>query len=147
MDKLFEIDHPHHKSYQSIVETIENIDDVPVETLRIVVFSRIISDLGIQPQLSTCAFCGLNLSSTEGIVYDEQGEFYHTRCFEGENIILPNTIKYLKLNFTKNLSYVCKIKVAPEVLQQAKEYFLKNFIWHFGTNNANRVLFDIDNHE
>ncbi len=147
LDKLFETDHPHRKSYQSIIETIENIGNVPVEILRIVFLSRIISDLGIQPQLSTCTFCGLELSAAEDTVYDEQGEFYHARCLKRGSAILPNTIKYLKLIFTKNLAYICKVKVTPEVSKQAKEYLLKNYIWHFGTNNVNRVLFDIDNHE
>lgn len=123
LDKIFETDHPHPKSYQSIIETIENIDNVSVETLRIVFLSRIVSDLGIQPQLSTCALCGLELSAVKGIVYDEQGEFYHASCLEGGDAVLPNTIKYLKLISAKNLTYICKIKVASEVMLQAKNIF------------------------
>lgn len=147
LDKLFETDHPHRVSYETIVEMIENIADTPVSTLRLIFLSRIMSDLGVQPNLSSCASCEAEFLADDQIIYDERGEFYHASCLEYGEKILPNTIKYLKLIFTKNLAYIAKVKVNDKIEKQAREYLLKNFTWHFGTNSASKVLFELGNHE
>jgi DNA repair protein RecO (recombination protein O) len=147
LDKLYEASHPHQPTYETIVELLQEANARPIKILQIYFLSKIIADLGLQPDLQKCAVCQLEFLSDDEIVYDQQGELCHKKCCDAGEEISKDAVKYLRLVFSKKIDFILKVRADKKAVEQSNGYLTKNMAWHFGANKINKVLFELANDE
>lgn len=132
VNKLFELDQPHRKTYALLCEIVENLNETSVKLNGVVFWAKLSEDLGIRPNLNTCLVCKDSINSRDDLCFNEEGEIFHRHCRDLSRKISTDTVKFIKLLLDKDLFFIRRIKASTNVLTEAEDYFETYFVWHFG---------------
>lgn len=128
--KLYHEDEPYVDTFRALVDLIRSSAESKNQLNFLVFLKHVISDLGINPELKNCIFCGEKITADDEFDFNLKGGMAHRRCDSGDR--LPCSIsagKFLRLLFTSN-EVGQGSRISDAVF--AESYFiLKSYLgWH-----------------
>ena len=141
VDKVFERDEPHPETYAALVRSIRLVSDGDFQLPFLVFLARVISDLGLGPELFDCLKCRGKICAQDKTAFSPRGGVLHTGCSLDETVAISNNeIKFLRLIFNGPFEKIIKARVDKKIFIKVFKIVKQYFDWHFGEILSDKIL-------
>lgn len=141
IDKLFEQDEPHAKTYETLREATQNISSGEDQLVFLALLINVICDLGLKPELYKCIVCSKKIGDSGQLVFDGASGVCHAKCATGEaKKIGRDEIKLLRLLFNVPYNKISQAHVDSKVFEKVYKIALSSLEWNFGKILPEEVL-------
>ena len=127
-----------YKLYLLSMDKINNNYNPRIIT--IILRLKLLEFLGISPILDRCATCG----SKHNIITISSyfGGHLCKYCYRNEKLVLPNTIKLIRMLYLVDISKITKLEIKEEILKELEEFIDDYYERYSGIYLKSRILLD-----
>lgn len=127
-----------YKLYLLSMDKINNNYNPRIIT--IILRLKLLEFLGISPILDRCATCG----SKHNIITISSyfGGYLCKYCYRNEKLVLPNTIKLIRMLYLVDISKITKLEIKEEILKELEEFIDDYYERYSGIYLKSRILLD-----
>ncbi len=141
IDKLFEQDEPHAKTYETLREATRSLSSGENQLVFLAFLIDVIGDLGLKPELYKCIVCREKIGDNGHLVFDSTAGVCHAKCTTGEATkIGRDEIKLLRLLFNAPYNKISQAHVNSKVFKKVYKIALTCLEWNFGKILPEEVL-------
>lgn len=141
IDKFYEQEESHPKTYYNLLCLIESISDSARQLIFLKFLLDVLDDLGALPNFVNCPVCHKQISSEDEFKFAFQGGLTHQHCLEGECISIgEREIKLLRLLARINLPEAMNLKVDKKTFHNTYLIIQRYFESEFGNILPDKVM-------
>ena len=108
--------------------------------ITIILRLKLLEFLGISPILDRCATCGNKHNIITISSYF--GGYLCKDCYRNEKLVLPNTIKLIRMLYLVDISKITKLEIKEEILKELEEFIDDYYERYSGIYLKSRILLD-----
>ena len=127
-----------YKLYLLSMDKINNNYNPRIIT--IILRLKLLEFLGISPILDRCATCGNKHNIITISSYF--GGYLCKYCYRNEKLVLPNTIKLIRMLYLVDISKITKLEIKEEILKELEEFIDDYYERYSGIYLKSRILLD-----
>lgn len=127
-----------YKLYLLSMDKINNNYNPRIIT--IILRLKLLEFLGISPILDRCATCGNKHNIITISSYF--GGYLCKDCYRNEKLVLPNTIKLIRMLYLVDISKITKLEIKEEILKELEEFIDDYYERYSGIYLKSRILLD-----
>lgn len=141
IDKLYEQDESHPRTYYNLLCLIESISDSKRQLIFLKFLLNVLRDLGAQPNFINCPVCHKAISSQDEFKFAFEGGLTHQHCLDGECVTIDGKqIKLLRLLSQIEMEEAMNLKVDEDTFKKTYSIIQKYFSHEFGNILPDKVM-------
>jgi len=140
VDKLFEVDVPHRRTYEILKRAVESVSERDDQLLFLAFLINLLYDFGVAPEMVFCTVCHQKVKPNDSLGFSPKSGLVHLKCLKDAEPIEINEIKLIRLILKYPFEQISRAKIDRRVFERVYRMIRTYLEWHFGKIIPEKIL-------